>query len=52
MVPWRLGEYVLPANSPISMSILLVHHREDLYPEPFSISRPYVESVLATCGSR
>ncbi|MBJ7331483.1 MAG: cytochrome P450 [Solirubrobacteraceae bacterium] len=36
MVPWRLGEYVLPANSPISMSILLVHHREDLYPEPFA----------------
>lgn len=35
-VPWRLGEYVLPAGSAISMSILLVHHREDLYPEPFS----------------
>ncbi len=35
-VPWRLGEYVLPAGSAISISILLLHHREDLYPDPFS----------------
>jgi cytochrome P450 len=34
--PWRLGEYVVPAGSPVSMSILLVHHREDLYPDPFA----------------
>jgi cytochrome P450 len=34
-VPWQLGEYGVPAGAPISMSILLVHHREDLYPEPF-----------------
>jgi cytochrome P450 len=34
-VPWRLGEYVLPAGSAISISILLLHHREDLYPDPF-----------------
>jgi len=34
-VPWRLGPYAVPANSPVTMSILLVHHREDLYPEPF-----------------
>jgi cytochrome P450 len=34
-VPWRLGEYGVPAGAPISMSILLIHHREDLYPEPF-----------------
>jgi cytochrome P450 len=34
-VPWRLGEYGVPAGSPVTMSILLVHHREDLYPEPF-----------------
>ena len=33
--PWRLGEYGVAADSPVSMSILLVHHREDLYPEPF-----------------
>jgi cytochrome P450 len=35
-VPWRLGEYVLPAGSAVSVSILLLHHREDLYPEPFA----------------
>jgi cytochrome P450 len=35
MVPWRLGEYAVPADTPLGMSILLVHHREDLYPQPF-----------------
>jgi cytochrome P450 len=35
-VPWRLGEYVVPAGQAISISILLVHHREDLYPDPFA----------------
>ena len=35
-VPWRLGEYAVPAGTPIAMSILLVHHREDLYPDPFA----------------
>jgi cytochrome P450 len=34
-VPWRLGAYAVPAETPLTMSILLVHHREDLYPEPF-----------------
>jgi cytochrome P450 len=34
-VPWRLGEYGVPAGTPVSMSILLLHHREDLYPQPF-----------------
>jgi cytochrome P450 len=34
-VPWRFGEYGLPAGSPVLMSILLIHHREDLYPRPF-----------------
>ena len=38
-VPWRLGEYVLPAQSAVSISILLLHHREDLYPQPF-VFRP------------
>jgi cytochrome P450 len=34
--PWRLGEYAVPADTPVLMSILLVHHREDIYPDPFS----------------
>jgi cytochrome P450 len=35
-VPWRLGQYAVPAGTPVDMSILLLHHREDLYREPFS----------------
>jgi cytochrome P450 len=35
-VSWRLGDYVVPSGTPIVMSILLVHHREDLYPDPFA----------------
>ncbi len=35
MVPWQLGPYGVSADTPVGMSILLVHHREDLYPEPF-----------------
>jgi len=35
-VPWQLGDYTAPAESSILMSILLVHHREDVYPDPFS----------------
>jgi cytochrome P450 len=34
-VPWQLGEYAIPAGTPVGMSILLLHHREDLYPRPF-----------------
>ena len=35
MEPWRFGEYGVPAETPVLMSILLLHHREDLYPRPF-----------------
>jgi cytochrome P450 len=35
-VPWRLGPYGVPADTPIAISILLIHHREDLYPSPFA----------------
>ncbi|MGH3456730.1 cytochrome P450 [Aeromicrobium sp.] len=34
-VPWRLGEYQVPADTRVLVSILLLHHREDLYPDPF-----------------
>jgi cytochrome P450 len=44
-VPWQLGEWSLPADTPVLISILLLHHRADLYPEPFSF-RP--ERFLAT----
>ena len=35
-VPWQLGEYRVPAGASVLMSILLVHHRDDVYPDPFS----------------
>ena len=35
-VPWRLGDYGVEPETAIAMSILLVHHREDVYPDPFS----------------
>ncbi len=35
-VPWRLGSYGIPARTAVGMSILLLHHREDVYPEPFA----------------
>jgi cytochrome P450 len=35
IVPWRLGAHAVPAGTAIGLSVLLVHHREELYPEPF-----------------
>jgi cytochrome P450 len=35
-VPWQLGEWRLPAGASVLVSILLLHHRPDLYPDPFS----------------
>jgi len=34
--PWRLGEFTVPARSGVVISILLLHHREDVYPRPFA----------------
>jgi cytochrome P450 len=34
--PWRFGGFSVPADTPCLMSILLLHHREDLYPDPFA----------------
>jgi cytochrome P450 len=35
-VPWRLGRYGVAADTPVAVSILLLHHRADLYPQPFA----------------
>jgi cytochrome P450 len=35
-VPWQLGEHRVAAETPVLMSILLLHHREDVYPDPFA----------------
>jgi cytochrome P450 len=32
--PWRLGEYVVPADTAVAISIVALHHREDVYPDP------------------
>jgi cytochrome P450 len=32
--PWQLGDYVVPANTPVGVSIVALHHREDVYPDP------------------
>jgi cytochrome P450 len=34
--PWQLGDWRLPENSHILVSVALLHHREDVYPDPFS----------------
>jgi cytochrome P450 len=42
---WQLGEFRLPPNTPIAVSIVMVHLREDVYPDPFEF-RP--ERFLGT----
>jgi cytochrome P450 len=32
--PWRFGDYVLSARTPVGVSIIALHHRADVYPEP------------------
>ncbi len=32
--PWQLGEYVVPPDTPVAVSIVALHHREDVYPDP------------------
>jgi cytochrome P450 len=34
--PWQLGPFGVPAGRPVAISILLLHHREDVYPDPFT----------------
>ena len=33
---WRLGDCVLPARTPVAISIVALHFREDVYPDPFA----------------
>jgi cytochrome P450 len=46
---WQLGDYVLPPNTPVGMSIVALHHREDVYPEPHTF-RPerFIENKPGT----
>ncbi len=35
MAPWLFSPYAVQAETPVLVSILLLHHREDVYPRPF-----------------
>ena len=32
--PWRFGDYTVPARTPVAVSIVALHHRPDVYPDP------------------
>ncbi|MTD45915.1 cytochrome P450 [Conexibacter sp. W3-3-2] len=32
---WRFGDHVVRAGGPVAVGSVLIHHREDLYPQPF-----------------
>ncbi|WP_019203674.1 cytochrome P450 [Tsukamurella sp. 1534] len=36
LAPWRFGEYAVERGRITLVSILLLHHRDDLYPRPFA----------------
>lgn len=35
-VPWQFGDYAVPAGTLVLISVHLLHHRDDLYPEPLA----------------
>jgi cytochrome P450 len=35
-VPWRFGDHAVPAGTLVLISVLLLHHRDDLYPDPLA----------------
>jgi cytochrome P450 len=37
-LPWRLGEYVVPARSAVAVSIIALHHRADVYDQPLAFA--------------
>jgi cytochrome P450 len=34
MRSWRFGDYTVPARTPVGVSIVALHHRPDVYPDP------------------
>jgi len=43
--PWRFGDYGIPDGYAIACNIIQVHHREDIYPDPFSFRPERWEGV-------
>ncbi len=35
-LPWRLGDYVIAPRTPVAVSIIALHHREDVYSDPYA----------------
>jgi cytochrome P450 len=38
MRPWGFGDYVVPARTPVGVSIIALHHRPDVYPDPHAFA--------------
>lgn len=46
---WQLGDYVIPADTPVAVSIVALHHRADVYPDPFRfLPDRFIESKPGT----
>jgi cytochrome P450 len=50
-VPWQLGEWTIPAGSRLLVSILLLQHRPDLYPNPFAFEPQRFVGVRPTTNT-
>jgi cytochrome P450 len=50
-VPWQLGDRTIPAGSRILVSILLLQHRPDLYPDPFAFQPQRFVGVRPTTNT-
>jgi cytochrome P450 len=50
-VPWQLGDRTIPAGSRILVSILLLQHRPDLYPDPFAFEPQRFVGVRPTTNT-
>lgn len=50
-VPWQLGDKTIPAGSRLLVSILLLQHRPDLYPDPFAFEPQRFVGVRPTTNT-
>jgi cytochrome P450 len=50
-VPWQLGDKTIPAGSRLLVSILLLQHRPDLYPNPFAFEPQRFVGVRPTTNT-
>ena len=48
---WQLGDYVLPAQTPVAVSIVALHRRPDVYPDPRTFRPERFHSVAASAAA-